>query len=148
MIPTTPTPDARYVFDTNVLISALLFTNSTPDQAFAYALEHGSVLISLPLLQELRRVLGRSKFDRYVTQAERDQFIALLTLNRLTHPGQKRLIATAQRSCSQLPEQMQHDLEWLLAAAIPEKWPSLLSTVDTVLDRLDALLEQDDALTP
>jgi uncharacterized protein len=80
MTPTTPTPDARYVFDTNVLISALLFTNSTPDKAFAYAMEHGTVLVALPLLQELQQVLARPKFDRYVTQAERDQFIAALTL--------------------------------------------------------------------
>jgi putative PIN family toxin of toxin-antitoxin system len=80
MTPTTPTPDARYVFDTNVLISALLFTNSTPDQAFAFALEHGTILVSLPLVQELQRVLARPKFERYVTQAERELFIASLTL--------------------------------------------------------------------
>jgi putative PIN family toxin of toxin-antitoxin system len=80
MTPTTPTPDARYVFDTNVLISALLFSKSTPDQAVAAAVERGTVLVSLPLLQELQRVLSRSKFDRYVTQIEREQFLAALTL--------------------------------------------------------------------
>ncbi len=29
--------EPRFVFDTNTLISALLFTDSTPDRAFAYA---------------------------------------------------------------------------------------------------------------
>lgn len=74
------TSDARFVFDTNVLISALLFTNSTPDQAFVYASEHGAILVSQPLLQELKRVLARPKFERYVTQTEREQFITALTL--------------------------------------------------------------------
>jgi putative PIN family toxin of toxin-antitoxin system len=77
---TTPTPEPRYVFDTNVLISALLFTNSMPDRAFAYALDHGTILVSLPLLQELQRVLSRPIFERYVTQAEREQFLTSLTL--------------------------------------------------------------------
>jgi uncharacterized protein len=64
MTPTTPTPDARCVFDTSVLISALLFTKSTPDQAVAAALEQGIVLVLLPLLQELQSDLSRSNFDR------------------------------------------------------------------------------------
>lgn len=79
---TTPTPEAepRYVFDTNVLISALLFSNSTPGRAFAYAHDHGKILVSLPLLQELQQVLSRPKFARYVTQSEREQFLTALTL--------------------------------------------------------------------
>ena len=77
---TTHAPEPRYVFDTNVLISALLFTNSTPDRAFAYALDHGKILVSQPLLRELQEVLSRPKFERYVNQAEREQFLTLLTL--------------------------------------------------------------------
>jgi putative PIN family toxin of toxin-antitoxin system len=76
----TLTPKPRYVFDTNVLISALLFTNSTPGRAFSYAQDHGEILVSLPFLQELRRVLARPKFERYVTQEEREQFVTALTL--------------------------------------------------------------------
>jgi hypothetical protein len=76
-------------------------------------------------------------------------FDILFALNRLTHPGEKRLIATAQQSCSRMPKQMDHDLERLLEAAVPEHWPSLLQSIDTVLDRLDALLqEEEDVQTP
>jgi hypothetical protein len=62
----------------------------------------------------------------------------------LSHPGEKRLIATAQQSCHRLPKQMDHDLERLLGAAVPEHWPSLLQCIDTVLDRLDALLQEEE----
>lgn len=66
----------RCVFDTNILISALLFPNSKPDRAVRYGLENGSVLISLEMLEELNEVLGRKKFDRYLTIEEREEFLA------------------------------------------------------------------------
>ena len=72
-------PKSRYVFDTNVLISALLSATSTPARAFAFAQDHGRILVSVPLLQELQRVLSRPKFERYVTQEEREQFLTALT---------------------------------------------------------------------
>ncbi|MCA9981844.1 MAG: putative toxin-antitoxin system toxin component, PIN family [Anaerolineales bacterium] len=65
----------RFVFDTNVLISAALFEGSVPSQALRYALEVGDVLWSLPSLQELSMVLSRPKFERYVTKVEREQFL-------------------------------------------------------------------------
>ena len=39
--------NARYVFDTNVLVSALIFENSKPSRAFRYALQNGQILLSL-----------------------------------------------------------------------------------------------------
>lgn len=66
----------RYVFDINVIISALLFENSKPGQALRYALANGEVLLSLELLEELNEVLGRKKFNRYVTIEEREEFLA------------------------------------------------------------------------
>jgi uncharacterized protein len=65
----------RYVFDTNVIVSSLLFENSKPAQAFNYALNHGEVLLSSELLEELSDVLGRKKFDRFLTVEERDEFL-------------------------------------------------------------------------
>lgn len=41
---------ARYVFDTNVIVSSLLFKNGNPSKSFRYALKHGEVLLSLELL--------------------------------------------------------------------------------------------------
>ena len=68
----------RFVFDTNVIISALLFNDSVPGQAFIRALNHGMILVSGALVGELSRVLGRDRFDRYVTREERDEFLESL----------------------------------------------------------------------
>jgi uncharacterized protein len=70
--------EVRYVFDTNVLISALLFENSKPAQALRYALANGEVLLSLDLLEELNEVLGRERFNRYLTTEEREEFLEAL----------------------------------------------------------------------
>lgn len=75
------TSRARYVFDTNVLVSALIFYTSRPGEAFRSAVLNGVVLISDLLLLELRDVLGRPKFDRYVTPSERVAFLADLSVN-------------------------------------------------------------------
>jgi len=68
----------RYVFDTNVIISALLFENGKPAQALRYALANGEVLLSLDLLEELNEVLGRERFNRYLTSEEREDFLEAL----------------------------------------------------------------------
>lgn len=68
----------RYVFDANVVISALLFNTSVPGQVFARSLAHGTILISSSLIEELNDVLGRAKFDRYVSREDRDRFLESL----------------------------------------------------------------------
>lgn len=70
--------EERYVFDTNVIVSALLFESSTPGQAFYAALERGRILLSLPVIDELGQVLGRKKFDRYITREDRERFLDAL----------------------------------------------------------------------
>jgi putative PIN family toxin of toxin-antitoxin system len=66
---------ARYVFDTNTLISAALFEHSPRGQALRRALKQGTVLFSPATLEELAEVFQREKFDRYVTAAEREEFL-------------------------------------------------------------------------
>lgn len=68
----------RVVFDTNVLVSALLFENSVPAQAFFLALNNGEVLISTALISELHEVIYRPKFDKYITNAQREDFMLSL----------------------------------------------------------------------
>lgn len=70
--------EVRYVFDTNVIISALLFENSKTAQALRYALANGEVFLSLDLLEELNEVLGRERFNRYLTSEEREEFLEAL----------------------------------------------------------------------
>jgi putative PIN family toxin of toxin-antitoxin system len=80
----------RFVFDTNTLISALLFTESKPRQVFQLALQSGDVLLSQATIKELSDVLSRKKFDRYVLKEEREEFLtALIAQVVLIEPSEK-----------------------------------------------------------
>lgn len=68
----------RVVLDTNVLVSALLFRRSLPRQAVDLAVEHDTVLLSDETRAEIEEVIRRPKFDRYVSDALRAEFIANL----------------------------------------------------------------------
>ena len=69
----------RYVFDTNVLVSALLLPTSKPRQALDLALRRGTILLSFAVLAELYEVLGRKQFARYVDEDDVRKFVAALT---------------------------------------------------------------------
>ena len=71
----------RLVFDTNIIISALLFDGSKPSKAFDIGINQGALLFSLPTLAELEEVLWRNKFDRYISYEERKQFLTSLILH-------------------------------------------------------------------
>lgn len=73
----------RFVFDTNVILSAVLFEYSVPGQSLRRALDIGEVLLSRATLQELHDVLSRPKFERYVTPEEREEFIVAF-VNRVS----------------------------------------------------------------
>ena len=66
---------SRYVFDTNAIVSALLFNDSVPATAFSKALTEGTILASISLVEELRDVLARPRFDAYVSYPERIAFL-------------------------------------------------------------------------
>lgn len=68
----------RVVVDTNVLISRLLAPDSLPGCTVSHAVRHGRLLASSETLEELAQVLGREKFDRYLSVSERQQFMRLL----------------------------------------------------------------------
>jgi putative PIN family toxin of toxin-antitoxin system len=69
----------RCVFDTNVLVSALLLPDSKPRHALELALQKGKVLLSFATLAELYEVLGRKKFLRYIDEEDIRSFLAALT---------------------------------------------------------------------
>jgi len=69
----------RCIFDTNVLVSALLLPDSKPRQALNRALREGKVLVSFTTLAELNEVLSRKRFRRYVDEEDVRSFLAALT---------------------------------------------------------------------
>ena len=70
--------NTRYVFDTNVILSALFFRDSVPGRVFFRSLDRGTILLSASLGKEINDVLGRKKFAHYVTPKEREQFLEAL----------------------------------------------------------------------
>jgi uncharacterized protein len=70
----------RYVFDTNVIISAFLFEGGSPAIALRFGMESGGILLSLGLLEEISKVLVRDKFKRYFRTRSRDELLQTLSL--------------------------------------------------------------------
>lgn len=75
--------DLRFVFDTNVLISAALFKASVPRQALDLGRRIGKIIMSWPTMAEVQDVLGRKRFDKYITEDERMLFLEVLALEIL-----------------------------------------------------------------
>ncbi|MBI4476731.1 MAG: putative toxin-antitoxin system toxin component, PIN family [Acidobacteria bacterium] len=68
----------RVVIDTNVLISGLLSTTSTPAQALDKAVTHAQLVATAETLRELIEKLLSPKFDRYVRRERRDAVLLRL----------------------------------------------------------------------
>jgi len=71
----------RLVFDTNIIISALLFEGSKPSKAFNIGIEQEVILFSSSTLTELEEVLWRNKFDQYISHEDRKQFLSSFILH-------------------------------------------------------------------
>jgi len=69
-------------------------------------------------------------------------FDVIFALNRVLHPGEKRLMALAQAHCPSLPDGMADQISGLLhATATPHD--SLMRQVSALLDNLDELLRRE-----
>lgn len=68
----------RFVFDTNAIVSATLLRRSVARRAFDKAVDEGQILVSEETIEELDRVLRRADFEKYVTEDERMEFLAVL----------------------------------------------------------------------
>jgi uncharacterized protein len=67
--------DCRIVLDTNTVVSAAILPRSTPRRAFDVALDYGSILISEETIGELYEVLYRPRFDKYLSDEGRVEFL-------------------------------------------------------------------------
>lgn len=63
--------ELRVVIDTNVVMSAAMFEDSIPFQVLFAAAREGRILLSLETEEELKEVILRRKFDKYVPEDER-----------------------------------------------------------------------------
>jgi putative PIN family toxin of toxin-antitoxin system len=66
------------VIDTGVAVSAVLLPRSVPRQSFDAAAARGRLLVSEATVAELDDVLRRAKFNKYVPEENRLEFLAAL----------------------------------------------------------------------
>ncbi len=71
----------RVVFDTSTLISSALRPDSVPYQALHRALRFCDVYASKETVDELKKVLARGKFQRYLPDDVRQQFVQMMENN-------------------------------------------------------------------
>lgn len=82
----------QFVFDTNVLVSSVLFPSGTPAQAYAHASSVGQLVFSPATLTELEEVLRRSKFDKYLSAAARQEELTSVITTAVTIANHKETI--------------------------------------------------------
>jgi uncharacterized protein len=70
----------RFVIDTNILVSSILMASSKPDQALKKARKIGFILFSENTFSELKEVLNRRKFDKYILLETRLEFLSKIKL--------------------------------------------------------------------
>jgi putative PIN family toxin of toxin-antitoxin system len=68
----------RAVLDTNVLISAAIFPHSSSRRVVDLVCDDGELIFSVATFTELEDALFRTKFDRYVDQEVRIEYVATL----------------------------------------------------------------------
>jgi putative PIN family toxin of toxin-antitoxin system len=68
----------KFVIDTNVLVSAVIFAKSKPRQTLDKIQERGILLMSESVFEEVEEVLMRPKFDKYIPVFKRKIFIEKL----------------------------------------------------------------------
>jgi uncharacterized protein len=91
--------ERRYVFDANVLVSALLLPDSVPRRAFDKARLHGKIILSDPVMAELDDVLRKPRLQKYLHDDERIQFLVALV-----REGQMVKVDTAITECRDLKD--------------------------------------------
>src|ERR1700733_7900429 len=72
-----------FVFDTNILVSALFDNDSIPALALKKARVNGILLISDEIAAEYISVFSREKFNKYVPQSLRFSFVENIISNAL-----------------------------------------------------------------
>lgn len=68
----------RIVIDTSIAISAAILPNSISNRAFSLALQHFQLVSSDSTLAELIEVIYRAKFDKYLTDEMRLEFLTVV----------------------------------------------------------------------
>jgi predicted nucleotidyltransferase len=121
--------------------------------AYTEALRHNIIQFNHPVLRnvipaylhQIEKAVQRQdvvSVNHRVAALLASYFDILFALNRVLHPGEKRLLAYAQTECAMLPADLPIDVTALLASAASGQ-PGTIACANALLDHLDVLLEQE-----
>jgi hypothetical protein len=129
------------------------------DQPYPEPLRRAIVRLNYPVLHQIESsyrhqiALAILRHDRIslnhrITALLASYFDILFAINRTPHPGEKRLIAQANRLCPALPDRMEEQLDALLCS-VADPWDrnAALAHIDALLDALDDLLDAEGLLS-
>lgn len=128
-------------------------------QPYAEALRTAIIAKNHPILRDtlssylhqIEIALGREdvpSINHRVTALLASYFDILFAVNRVFHPGEKRLLAYALAKCAKRPAQIEAQVKGLLSAIAQNERPFLLQRVNELLDGLDTLLVGEDLIAP
>jgi hypothetical protein len=121
-------------------------------QPYPEQLRHAIIALNLPLLRQAQSAYGRQlekavarrdlvSVNHRVAALLASYFDILFALNRIPHPGEKRLIDAASERCRLLPPSMRQHLDALLrAAGIPG--PQVLRRASALTTELEDLVSR------
>ncbi len=143
------------LFDRDGWFAAL---QARAEQAYPEPLRHAIVAKNHPILRstlssyfhQIKLALGRNdhvSVNHRITALLASYFDILFAVNRLYHPGEKRLIAYVLTNCPKCPPDFEKQINELLSAASPTGRPDVLAKADNLLDGLDALLVAEELIT-
>jgi hypothetical protein len=150
----------------NVLASHILFDRdgwfaalrARSDVAYPESLRRAIIAKNHPLLRDglfsfvhqLESAVARGdgvSVNHRVAALLASYFDILFALNRVPHPGEKRLGALATARCDTLPEGMAKDIAALLAAAA-SPGSDVIEAANRLMDALDRVLREDRLIVP
>lgn len=68
----------KIILDTNIIVSSFLFKNSKPRQVLEIAKNDYLILLSESIIEEMKTVIRRTKFDRYISLNAREELLKTL----------------------------------------------------------------------
>lgn len=143
----------------NVLCSKVLYDcdgwfeslRTKAQQPYSEALRKAIIAKNHPILRstlssfmhQIEIALSRKdlpSLNHRITALLASYFDILFAVNRVFHPGEKRLLAYALEKCPKRPPQIEVQVNTLLASIAETSQPMLLQRVNELLDGLDVLL--------
>jgi hypothetical protein len=121
-------------------------------QPYPEGLRRAIVAKNHPILRQTASSY-RYQLERAVTRGDRvsvnhrvaallaSYFDILFAINRVLHPGEKRLLKHATEQCEHLPQEMERQVRELIEAISPGR--QVIEKTDALVDGLDALLSRE-----